>query len=354
MKKIFFLTCLMLSAVIVFAQETKKVAILEVVDREGQLSYSHKLLLRSSLAKAVSNTAGYEAYDRTDIDAIMSEQDFQRTGMVNGDQIKRLGEMIGVAYILVSEGAMMGDDHIFLTAKLLNVETAKLEMTDNQMVGMSPLELQKGCEALANTLFGNAENKSNIINPQKSKSYQKSEAQIRKVEDNKIDQTPVAAQPEKQYDESIAKISNKLYSYKGNTMNKKAYEAYLQYSCPQAYKQYHLGKQLNNGGWSCLAIGLSFVAGGSFLFSHSSTSSYSSYNSDGSYSYSSSSTNTKGVGTAILAIGVTAAITSVPLLTIGHIKQEKSVDIYNSHCISSPITFNLTSGQNGLGIAMNF
>lgn len=328
----------MLSVVMTFAQETKKVAILEVVDKEGNLSYSHKLLLRSSLAKAVSNTAGYEAYDRTDIDAIMSEHDFQRTGLVNGDQIKRLGEMAGVAYILVSEGAMMGEENIFITAKLLNVETAKLEITDNQMVGVSPLELQKGCEALANILFSNNSNKS---------------AQLEQGDNTIYGQASAATQPAIQYDGSITKIDNKHYSYKGNSMNKKTYEAFLRYSCPQAYKQYHLGKQLNIGGWCCLGVGLTFVVVGSALVGASGSSSYS-YYSGGSYHYGSSSTDTEGAGAAFLSIGAVAAAGSVPMLIIGSIKQKKSLKTYNSQCVSAPITFNLTSGQNGLGVAMNF
>ena len=99
MKKIFFLMCLLLSAALAFAQNNKKVAILEVVDREGRLSYSQKLILRSSMARAVSNTDGYEAYDRSDVDMIMSEQDFQRTGLVKDEEIQKLGEMTGVSLI---------------------------------------------------------------------------------------------------------------------------------------------------------------------------------------------------------------------------------------------------------------
>ena len=299
-----------------FAQNTKKVAILEVVDKEGTLSYSHKLLLRSSLAKAVSNTAGYEAYDRTDIDAIMSEHDFQRTGLVNGDQIKRLGEMAGVAYILVPEGAMMGEENMFITAKLLNVETAKVEMTDNQMVGVSPLELQKGCETLANVLFGKKDNQS-ITQIGISDSYYN-----------------IGAQSAMLFDGSITKIDSKHYSYKGNTMNKKAYEAFLRYKCPQAYKQYNVGRKLKAGGWSCIGVGGTFIVLGVALLAVATA-------------------ETEAAGAAFLSIGAITAATSVPLLTIGYIKQKKSVDTYNYQCVA-PITFNVTAGQNGLGLAMNF
>lgn len=82
--------------------QVRKIAILEAVDKDGSVSYAIKLMLRSNLAKAIANKPGYEAYDRTDIDAIMGEQNFQRTGMVSDAQIKKLGEMTGAAYILVA------------------------------------------------------------------------------------------------------------------------------------------------------------------------------------------------------------------------------------------------------------
>ncbi len=136
MKKIHLLAMMLLCSMVAFSQ-VKKVAILEIVDKENKVAYAQKLMLRSSLAKAITNTSGYEAYDRTDMDAIMSEQDFQRTGMVSNDQIKRLGEMTGAAYILVVEAVEIEADkrskegtQLFVTAKILDVETGRTERTD--------------------------------------------------------------------------------------------------------------------------------------------------------------------------------------------------------------------------------
>lgn len=61
MKKFLLLCLLATMSIISYAQETKKVAILEVVDKEGKLTYSQKLMLRSNLARAITNTAGFEA-----------------------------------------------------------------------------------------------------------------------------------------------------------------------------------------------------------------------------------------------------------------------------------------------------
>lgn len=164
MKKFLLLCLLATMSIISYAQETKKVAILEVVDKEGKLTYSQKLMLRSNLARAITNTAGFEAYDRSDIDEIFKEHSFQRTGNVSAKQIKKLGEMTGASYILVLEGAIAEENKIFVTAKILNVETTKMESTDNALIGTSSSAMQRGCRTLASKMFGGAAGSSTSTN----------------------------------------------------------------------------------------------------------------------------------------------------------------------------------------------
>ena len=157
MKKIvLIMTALLTLSVPSFSQDgpTKKVAILETVDREGTISYGVKLMLRSSLSYAITNTPGYEGYDRVDLESIVGEQTFQRTGMVSDEQIKKLGEMTGASYILVAEAAKVDDTHIFITAKILNVETAKLESTANVQTLTDAKDMEEGCRKLAALLLG--------------------------------------------------------------------------------------------------------------------------------------------------------------------------------------------------------
>lgn len=154
MKKTLLLLCLVLSTLISYAEATKKVAILEVVDKEGMLSYSQKVLLRSTMARAIANREGYEAYDRTDVDAIMSEHEFQRSGLVSESEIRTLGEMTGVSLILVTEGVLVGNDKLFVSAKIINIETEKVEMMDNITVGLNSEEIRTGCETLVKRMIG--------------------------------------------------------------------------------------------------------------------------------------------------------------------------------------------------------
>jgi len=163
MRKILTICMLFALTSAVFAGNVMKVAILEVVDKEGKLTYGQKLMLRSNLARAVTNTPGFEAYDRSDMDAIFSEHDFQRTGNVSASQIKKLGEMTGASYILVAEGALT-EDKVFVTAKILNVETTKVEVTDNILLSQASAAMQRGCRTLATKMFGSLAGSSTSTN----------------------------------------------------------------------------------------------------------------------------------------------------------------------------------------------
>lgn len=156
MKKIIVSLFLILTSIIpIFSQNNiKRVAILETVDKEGDISYGIKLMTRSNLASAIAATKGYEAYDRVDLNQVLGEHEFQRTGMVNDLQIKRLGEMTGAQYILVAEVAMIDASIMLLTAKIIDVETARLEKTSFCQTGLAPNDMQKACEKLAQDLLG--------------------------------------------------------------------------------------------------------------------------------------------------------------------------------------------------------
>lgn len=203
--------------------------VLEVVDREGKLSYIQKLILRSNMARAVANTYGYEAYDRTDIDMIMSEHDFQQTGLVREDEIRRLGEMTGVSLILVTEAVKADYNNLFVTAKILNVESAKVEISDNLSMGSGMENIERECKQLATKLFGVTSN-------------------ISQTERYKVNQ-----------------VSRKEYEYMAKYMNRKQYGYFLRNNCAEAYRQYRKGKAMCAGGWTLFSFGLAGTGMGIML-----------------------------------------------------------------------------------------
>lgn len=346
MKRIILFISLLVSTLFTFAIETKKVAILEVVDKEEKLSYHQKLMLRTRLAEEINRSVGFEAYDRINTDAIMGEQHFQRTGLVSSDQIRRLGEMAGAAYILVIEGAASSQGNLFVSATLLDVETGKMAVTQSQNMATSDEGLKQGCALLAKKMFGELQAATNAALKDEKRTLQEQE---------------VAKEAERA--KYYVYKKKKGFLYMDSEMDKKAYANFLKTNCPEAYKQYNKGKKLNTAGWTLFGIGLATAVGGGayrgLLYMQYSK------NEDKAWDYG------VRIGSKfddlyekysmlsyyIMGAGAALTVVSIPILCAGSAAQKKSVSVYNKQCSSPsipPITFNLTAGQNGLGVALNF
>ena len=328
-KSILFL--LLLFSAAVFAQDVKRVAILETVDKENNISYANKLILRANLSKAITNTAGYEAYDRTDIDAIMGEQNFQRTGMVSNDQIKRLGEMTGANYILVAEAVKVDYQNMFITAKLLDVETARTIMTDNVMMGTTADEIQEGCVTLAKRLFHEEPKKGGS-----KTTYTNSSVEEYVEPSNELIR----------YSKGEQKLFGvKEFSYGKNQMDEKMFINFLKKNNTAAYKQYMSGKKLIPTSFGLLGGGLAMMLVG--------TVGYFTFDSGEGKGYPSWEGETTMY--ILVPLGSAAIATSVPLLCVGYKRQKNAINMFNEQNNQQPaLTLNLQASQNGIGLALNF
>ena len=155
MKRFLFSFFLILACLSVFAQtEIKRVAILETVDKAGDVNYGVKTLLRQSITFAITRTAGYEGYNRVDMAQIMGEHNFQRTGYVSDEQIKKLGQMTGAAFVLIAEAANYDPTHIVILANLVNVESGRIVNSSIPIVAPTdPNGMSKSCADLAKMLL---------------------------------------------------------------------------------------------------------------------------------------------------------------------------------------------------------
>lgn len=337
MRKRFLTFVLLLFSVAVSAQ-TLRVAILETVDKEGDIPYATKLMIRSNLSRAITNSKGYEAYDRTDMDAIMGEQNFQRTGMVSSDQIKRLGEMTGANYILVAEAVWVDKQNVFVTAKVLDVETARTALTDNMVMGIEAMSLQNGCQELAKRMFGATATPSSIS----TKATATTSAPVVKEE-------PVVVQPVQQetpketvktpqpagstivrYSKSEQKMFGvPAYKYGEVGMNDKEMLIFLKNNCPAAYKRMMSGKKCKVAGWTMFGVGCGLLVTGVNLVALL----------DEGYSI-----------TILSSISIGASLVVLP---VGYACYNNAYKVYNKRCTTA-MTLNLTSSQNGIGLALCF
>ncbi len=360
MKTKFILFILLLVSGMMSAQ-VKRVAILETVDRENKVSYANKLILRANLSKAITQTSGYEAYDRTDVDAIMSEQNFQRTGMVSNDQIKRLGEMTGANYILVAEAVVVDSKNMFITAKLLDVETARTIMTDNVMMGTSADAIQEGCMVLAKKLFHEEVKKEVIL-----------------VTDNDEAKVETVDMGEELIRHSLHNqkwLGVKKYTYGATQMDEKAFRMFMQKNNRQAYLKYMQGEQLIYAGWGTLAGGaLCFVAMGVCIHYEEYywhrydrlKDQYGWANWDAGRvpenakkegeKYKSKAYACYDAWISMVVIGGTAMATSIPLWCVGYTRQKNAIKMFNEqNSVQEPaLSLNFQASQNGVGLALNF
>lgn len=350
MKTKFILFLFLLFSAGMYAQEVKRVAILETVDKENKISYANKLILRASLSKAITQTEGYEAYDRTDVDAIMSEQDFQRTGMVSNDQIKRLGEMTGANYILVAEAAQLDDKKtMFITAKLLDVETARTIMTDYVMMGTTADQIQEGCTILSEKLFSNRPtSKTSSDVAAKASATQIPEMDAKMKEEEKLVINSKSTQK---------MFGVKKYSYGGNQMDEKQFVQFLYRNNTKIYADYVKSKKLISAGWWTMGAGLvsTIALGVGCLCAEDE------YHSRYDYYYTSEEACT--AGWTFLGVGIAATIASIPIVSVGYAKKKKVTyslnnDLYvaNNHSATNKPAVNLSvqASQNGIGLALNF
>ena len=139
-----------------FAQQVKKVAILECVDKIGDVKYGHKMMLRTNLTNAINRTQGYVAIARLDLSSVLDEQKFQRSGYVSDQQIKKIGYLNGATHVLIAEVANYSSTEVVVNAQLINVETGQIENTSEGIPVdfVNAQKMKSACEEIAAQLLG--------------------------------------------------------------------------------------------------------------------------------------------------------------------------------------------------------
>ncbi len=155
MKKLLIILLSALSLAAVAQEEVKRIAILETVDRAGDVNLGVKNLLRQSITFGINRVAGYEGYNRVDMAQITGEHNFQRTGYVSDTDIKKLGAMTGAQYVLIAEATNYDATHILVFANLVDVETGRVTNSSiPKVAGIDPEQMYKDCAEVAKSLLG--------------------------------------------------------------------------------------------------------------------------------------------------------------------------------------------------------
>lgn len=152
MKRLLTVVLLSMLSLTAFAQ--KKVAVWETKCSDNSLKNIQKTMVRGGMEASVGNATGYEVYDRSAFDVIMKEHGFERSGAVSDDEIKEMGKLAGVQYIIVPEAVVDGDD-FYLIVKMLDVEKGKFGGVHQALCTPAAKDIYSACEKLGKELFGN-------------------------------------------------------------------------------------------------------------------------------------------------------------------------------------------------------
>ena len=151
MKKLIIFAVMALAVASVSAQ--KKVAVWETKCSDGTVTQFQSTMVRGAMETAAANAQGFTGYDRASFDAIIKEQEFQRSGAVSNSDIKRLGEMAGVQYIIVPEATVNGKE-MYIVVKMLDVETGEFGSAYDVLCTTASTDIKRACAKLGSRLFG--------------------------------------------------------------------------------------------------------------------------------------------------------------------------------------------------------
>jgi hypothetical protein len=151
MRKILFIALALLYASTAFGQD-KKVAILEPLVGGGAVTQIEKSIVLAALEAAITETPGYKAFTRTDVNQITKELSFQQSGMVNSEQRKKIGQLSGASLICVSQ--LTAGENIHIKSSLVDVETGEIVNVASRLMEKDEKAIYAGCQTLAATMLG--------------------------------------------------------------------------------------------------------------------------------------------------------------------------------------------------------
>jgi uncharacterized protein (TIGR02145 family) len=151
------LTCV---ATVATAQSQSKKKVAVYITGEGNAGT--KKVIGAKLVSAITQTDEYAAVERTSdfLRELNKEQEYQRSGNVDDNQIAQLGKQFGVAFVCVADvSEVFGST--FIAARMINVNTGLITATaekDKEINGME--DLVEVSEVVAAQLVGGGSSRS--------------------------------------------------------------------------------------------------------------------------------------------------------------------------------------------------
>jgi TolB-like protein len=128
MKKALVLVSVLVLLSAVLAAAAPKVAVLDAVLAE-RMDSNVSIGVTEKISEELVSSGRFTVLDRTTVGQSLKEIEFQMSGMVSDEQIKKAGEQLnsrlGAAYVVVARVSQVGDTY-FVTAKMIDIKTGEI------------------------------------------------------------------------------------------------------------------------------------------------------------------------------------------------------------------------------------
>lgn len=120
---------------------------------QGKVDKDISRPLTESIRRELVGSGKYEVIDRSNMDKILDEQKFQKSGCVTGECIIEAGQLLGVGKIITGSISIVGKTY-YLILSLINVQSGKIEKVSEDKCKCEADDLIDASKRLAKKLFG--------------------------------------------------------------------------------------------------------------------------------------------------------------------------------------------------------
>jgi len=126
-----------------------------VLDPAGNAEQYVNEITREVISSVIVNTSGYAVLERAEINRVLGESRFQMSGLVDDAQIVEVGLLMGANLVFVTNLTRMGDGNYFVSARLIDVATARIEKQQITQTSRGMEDLVIVVRRTAEEMFGN-------------------------------------------------------------------------------------------------------------------------------------------------------------------------------------------------------
>ncbi len=125
MKRLSLLFIIMVLPLALFANQVEKIAVFDPSFENSKIDDGSAIAVRELINQTVVNTGAYKLVERSFLERVMQEQQFNNSGAVSDSDATRIGELAGADKIVLSV-LTRAQTRLLLSVKVIDVESAQI------------------------------------------------------------------------------------------------------------------------------------------------------------------------------------------------------------------------------------